>query len=46
MNLPSITIVTPCMNAAATIEASLESVRSQGYPEVEHVVVDGGSTIL
>lgn len=32
------------MNAAATIERTLESVRSQGYPEVEHVVVDGGSS--
>ena len=44
MTLPSITVVTPCLNAAATIEAALESVRSQGYPDVEHVVVDGGST--
>lgn len=43
-DLPSITIVTPCMNAAATIEAALASVREQGYPQLEHVVVDGGST--
>jgi glycosyltransferase involved in cell wall biosynthesis len=41
--LPSITIVTPCLNAAATLEVALESVRSQGYPRLEHVVVDGGS---
>ena len=44
MELPSITIVTPCLNAADTIEACLASVRSQGYPHLEHVVVDGGST--
>jgi glycosyltransferase involved in cell wall biosynthesis len=44
VELPSISIVTPCLNAAATIEEALESVRSQGYPSVEHLVVDGGST--
>jgi glycosyltransferase involved in cell wall biosynthesis len=43
-HLPSITIVTPALNGAATIHEALESVRSQGYPRVEHVVVDGGST--
>jgi glycosyltransferase involved in cell wall biosynthesis len=42
--LPSISVITPCMNAAATIGETLESVRSQGYPRLEHVVVDGGST--
>jgi glycosyltransferase involved in cell wall biosynthesis len=45
MGLPSFTIVTPCLNAAATLEQSLDSVRAQDYAgEVEHVVVDGGST--
>ena len=42
--LPSITIVTPCLNAAATIEEALASVRAQDYPRLEHVVVDGGSS--
>ena len=42
--LPSISIVTPCLNAAATIEEALASVRDQSYPRLEHVVVDGGST--
>src|SRR3954451_8793310 len=41
---PSITIVTPCLNAAATLPETLASVRSQGYPRLQHVVVDGGST--
>jgi glycosyltransferase involved in cell wall biosynthesis len=45
MGLPSFTIVTPCLNGAASLAATLESVRDQGYSgEVEHVVVDGGST--
>jgi glycosyltransferase involved in cell wall biosynthesis len=42
--LPTITVVTPSFNAAATIEDTLRSVRQQDYPHVEHVVVDGGST--
>jgi glycosyltransferase involved in cell wall biosynthesis len=42
--LPTLTIVTPCLNAAATIEATLASVRAQDYPHLEHIVVDGGST--
>lgn len=41
---PRLTIVTPCFNAAATIEEALRSVRAQGRDDVEHVVVDGGST--
>jgi GT2 family glycosyltransferase len=43
--LPTITIVTPCLNASATLPAALESVRSQHYPApVEQIVIDGGST--
>ncbi|MEJ7786023.1 MAG: glycosyltransferase family 2 protein [Solirubrobacteraceae bacterium] len=44
VDLPSITVVTPCLNAAATIGECLDSVRLQDHPSVEHVVVDGGST--
>jgi glycosyltransferase involved in cell wall biosynthesis len=43
-DLPSITVITPSFNAASTIEATLGSVRSQAYPRLEHLVVDGGST--
>lgn len=42
--LPSITVVTPTFNAAATIAETLASIQSQGYERLEHVVVDGGST--
>ncbi|MFL5844118.1 MAG: glycosyltransferase family 2 protein [Solirubrobacteraceae bacterium] len=45
MSSPLVSVVTPCLNAAATIEETLRSVRDQGLGElVEHVVVDGGST--
>src|SRR3954447_20879731 len=44
VKLPSLTVVTPCLNAAATIGETLDSVRSQAYPGLEHVVMDGGST--
>jgi glycosyltransferase involved in cell wall biosynthesis len=43
-DLPSITIITPSFNAAGTIAQTLESVRVQAYPGLEHIVVDGGST--
>lgn len=43
-NLPSITIVTPCLDAADTLPEALGSVREQHYPNLQHVVVDGGST--
>lgn len=43
VELPSISVVTACLDSAATIEEALESARSQGYPRLDHVVVDGGS---
>lgn len=39
-----ITIVTVCFNAEATIRDTIESVLSQSYHDVEHIVVDGGSS--
>ena len=41
---PRITVITPSFNAAATIGEALASVRDQGYEDLEHLVVDGGST--
>lgn len=40
---PTISIVTPALNAAATIERCLDSVRAQGSSVFEHIVIDGGS---
>lgn len=39
-----ITVVTVCFNAATTIGDTLRSVAAQRGVEVEHVVIDGGST--
>jgi glycosyltransferase involved in cell wall biosynthesis len=35
--------VTPALNAGRFIARTLQSVRAQCYPHVEHIVVDGGS---
>jgi glycosyltransferase involved in cell wall biosynthesis len=43
VQLPSISVITPCLNAADTILETIESVRAQDYPRLEHLVVDGGS---
>ena len=42
--LPRITVVTPVLNARDTLAETIESVLGQGYPELEYIVVDGGST--
>jgi glycosyltransferase involved in cell wall biosynthesis len=39
-----ISVVTAARNAADTIARTLESVRSQTLPDVEHIVIDGAST--
>ena len=39
-----ITILTPSYNQAEFIEETILSVRNQSYPDIEHIVIDGGST--
>ena len=39
-----ISVITPCFNSAITIRETIQSVLQQNYPEVEHIVMDGGST--
>ena len=41
---PLVSIVTPVLNGASSIHLSLASVAAQTYPEIEHIVIDGGST--
>ncbi|WP_373548916.1 glycosyltransferase family 2 protein [Haliscomenobacter sp.] len=38
-----ISIVTPAFNSAKTIRHTIESVARQTYPNVEYIIVDGGS---
>lgn len=40
----SFSIVTPSFNQGAFIAKALQSVYRQNYPEVEHLVIDGGSS--
>lgn len=37
-------IVTPCLNAARFISHTIESVLAQDYPNIEYLIMDGGST--
>ncbi len=43
-DLPTLSIVTPCLNQAAYVEKTIQSIHDQSYPYLEHIVMDGGST--
>lgn len=41
---PKISIITPTLNQAGFIRQTIESVLNQQYPNLEYIVMDGGST--
>lgn len=43
-NLPKLSVVVPSFNQADFIERTLESIVQQNYPNLELIVMDGGST--
>lgn len=43
-HVPLVSLITVAYNSADTINRTIESVRSQTYRNIEHIIIDGGSS--
>ena len=41
---PLVSILTPSFNQGEWLRDNIASVQRQSYPQIEHIVMDGGST--